>query len=310
MTLAQIAKFWEACWFGETSGRPLAIFRLLIGVLIAISLLMLLPEVPNFYGPKGIASIQTVQAWEGVHPRFSLLFFMPPTDASAYILLGLALLFSVLVSVGLFTRASLIALFVLLVSLHHRNPMILNSADTIFRLFLFLLIFSDCSKLLSVDAWIRKKRHPDAPVDDQVSAWPINLLKLQIAAVYCQTFWSKLQGPTWWDGTAVYYALRLEEFYRFAEPVDQMWFYQLSTWFGLAIELSLWTLIWVREFRYWVLLAAVALHLGIEYTMNIPLFEYVMLASFILFVYPEDLESAIQIARQKFAPSTKLSSNS
>ncbi|MBY0546577.1 MAG: HTTM domain-containing protein [Candidatus Obscuribacterales bacterium] len=305
MILAEIGKFWEACWFGKTSGRPLAIFRILIGALIALSLLMLLPEVPNFYGPKGIASIQTVQAWEGAHARFSLLFFMPPTDSSAYLLLALALLFSFLVSAGLFTRASLIALFVLLVSLHHRNPMILNSADTIFRLFLFLLIFSDCSKILSVDAWIRKKRNPGAPVDDLVSAWPINLLKLQIAAVYCQTFWAKLQGPTWWDGTAVYYALRLEEFYRFAEPVDQLWFYKLSTWAGLAIELSLWTLIWIREFRYWVLLAAVALHLGIEYTMNIPLFEYVMLVSFILFIYPEDLERAIVLTKQKLASRAK-----
>lgn len=301
MTLAEIGKFWEACWFGKTSGRPLAIFRILIGLLITISLLMLLAEVPNFYGPKGIASIQTVQAWEGAHARFSLLFAMPPTDTSAYVVLALAILFGIMVIVGLFTRVSLTALFVLLVSLHHRNPMILNSADTMFRLFLFLLIFSDCSKLLSVDAWIRKKRHPDDVIDDQVSVWPINLLKLQIAAVYCQTFWAKLQGPSWWDGTAVYYALRLEEFYRFAEPVDQLWFYKLSTWFGLAIELSLWTLIWVREFRYWVLLAAVALHMGIEYTMNIPLFEYVMLSSFVLFIYPEDLERAILLTKQKFA---------
>lgn len=296
MRISQIVEFWNKCWFGRTSGLPLAIFRIMTGCLVICSLLMLLPEVPVFYGPDGIASMATVKQWEGNLPRFSLLFFMDQNVASAYIVIGLALLAALMVACGLFTRISLIGLFVLLVSIHHRNPMILNSADTLMRLFIFLLIFSDCSKVLSLDFWMRNKRGADTS-DQTISAWPVNLLKLQVAAVYCQTFWSKLEGPSWWDGTAVYYALRLEEFYRFAEPIDQLWFYKLATWSGLLVELSLWTLIWIREFRYWVLLAGIALHLGIEYTMNIPLFEYVMISSFILFVYPEDLNKVILAIR-------------
>ena len=35
-------------------------------------------------------------------------------------------------------------------------------------------------------------------------------------------------------------------------------------------------LVWVRELRYWVLLGGVLLHVGIDYTMNIPLFGFIM----------------------------------
>jgi hypothetical protein len=38
-----------------------------------------------------------------------------------------------------------------------------------------------------------------------------------------------------------------------------------------------------------VLLAGICLHLGIEYAMNIPLFEWMAVATYINFVDPEDL---------------------
>jgi hypothetical protein len=52
----------------------------------------------------------------------------------------------------------------------------------------------------------------------------------------------------------------------------------------LAVELAMATLVWVPRLRGLLLLLAVGLHLGIEYAMNIPLFSFLMIASYITFL--------------------------
>ena len=66
----------------------------------------------------------------------------------------------------------------------------------------------------------------------------------------------------------------------------------------MVIELSLWTLIWFKEFRYWVLAAGVLLHLGIDWSMNIPLFEYIMIASYIVFIDASDIKRALEALKE------------
>ncbi|HMY03504.1 MAG TPA: DCC1-like thiol-disulfide oxidoreductase family protein, partial [Candidatus Obscuribacter sp.] len=56
----------------------------------------------------------------------------------------------------------------------------------------------------------------------------------------------------------------------------------------LVIEFIIWNLIWWRPARYWVILTGVLLHLGIEYFMNLPMFEWNFMFTYLLFVYPED----------------------
>jgi hypothetical protein len=100
----------------------------------------------------------------------------------------------------------------------------------------------------------------------------------------------KLAGTHWIDGTAAWYISHLDEFKRFPVPdfFHTLWFSQLATWSSLATEAALATLIWVRPLRRYVLLAGLLLHLGLEYTMNIPFFQWVVLSSYILFL--EDLK--------------------
>ena len=55
------------------------------------------------------------------------------------------------------------------------------------------------------------------------------------------------------------------------------------------MEFSLAALVWVRRLRYPLLAAGLLLHLGIEVSMNIPIFEWVMVSAYVLFLRPEDL---------------------
>ena len=293
MTFEQIRQIWNRIWFAPVSPAPICLYRIFYGAQLFLCSLFMMGDILVFFGPKGLVSIPTIQSYEH-SARFSLLFWLPNSDGSVIFIYVGILLLSMLVTLGLFTRPSLLLLLIFLVSLHHRNPAVLNSGDTFFRVAGFLLLLSPCGEMFSLDCRMKGKQK-GADFDAWAitsEPWAQRLLQLQIAAVYCQTFWSKIQGDTWWNGTAVYFATRLEELSRFPVPFifDDLFCIKLMTYFALAVEVALWTTIWIRELRYWTILAGITLHLAIDWSMNIPLFEYIMIASFINFVYPEHVK--------------------
>src|SRR5581483_10003844 len=122
---------------------------------------------------------------------------------------------------------------------------------------------------------------------------------LQVSLIYASTVLLKLKGTDWANGTAVYYTSRLEEFHRFPVPflAHSLLLVNVLTYWTLAVECSLAFLIWVPALRKFVLINGLLLHLGIEYTMNVPQFEYVMLTNFILFC---DVEGWWERMRQRW----------
>lgn len=128
-----------------------------------------------------------------------------------------------------------------------------------------------------------------------VSLWTLRLLQLQLALVYCHTFFCKAPGSVWVDGTAVYYSSRIEDLVRISLPYvfEHLWSIYFLTYSTLIIELALWTLIWFKEFRYIIIIIAIIFHLTIDLHMNIPLFEWMMIASYSLYVYEPDMRHIV-----------------
>jgi hypothetical protein len=75
---------------------------------------------------------------------------------------------------------------------------------------------------------------------------------------------------------------------------------RIESWLTMAIEFALGVFVWFKELRYPVLLLGLLLHLSIEYSMNVPLFEWALLSAYVLFVDPQDLQQAMQWARKRF----------
>lgn len=297
ITLNQLTKWWHTVMFEPTSPAPVCLFRILFGALTVLSCLLWISDLETWFGPNGVLAPDVRMAAE--IKGFSLLFLLPQTVEVTVALFVTTLLSAVFVMLGLKTRLSCLVLFVLLVSFHHRCPVILNSGDTLMRLFAFILMFSECGRMFSLDAWLKGQSY-----DDQwrirCKPWAQRLLQWQVAAAYCQTFLAKIEGQTWLNGTALYYVTRLESFQRFSVPFlfDNLWTTKVLTWGTLVIEFALWTLIWIKEVRYWILLGGVLLHLGIEWTMNIPIFEYLMIAAYINFVDPAHLKTVLDYCRE------------
>jgi hypothetical protein len=93
----------------------------------------------------------------------------------------------------------------------------------------------------------------------------------------------------------------LDEFRHFPLPA---WFFhpavlKLGGWSALALELSLGVLIWVKEFRYVLLALGLLFHLCLEYSLNIPLFQWDILSAYILFIDGDDLSDFLFNLRRR-----------
>lgn len=269
--------------FGATTDTALAVFRLLFGSVAFLSLCALGLEWADWYGPYGLAPGYAVARWAGGAPRFSLLFGSESTALIGFIW-ALTLVAALATALGLGTRIATILLALGLVTLHHRNPFLLHSGDTLMRVGAIGLMFAPCGRSLSLDSIIRRYRGLPA-LDPWISVWPQRVLQLQLALVYLATVYLKLQGVTWRDGTATWYAAQLVEFNRFPVPgfVDLPPFMQLLTYGTLLVEVALGTLIFTRWGRKWAIAGGLMLHGSIEYRFNIPFFAMTITAFYVLF---------------------------
>ena len=140
----------------------------------------------------------------------------PPFAMTLYIVM-LGCIVSMIV--GFRTRMVTIVAFILVESFYRYSPIFYTGGDTVVRVFLFLGMFSRWGEAYSVDSWLRRRKAvlrggaKRVPPLRTIPAWPFRLMMLQLCIIYCATGILK-SGSTWKDGTALFYALNLDHFYR------------------------------------------------------------------------------------------------
>ena len=289
---AAVAREWNGFFHRPEPVAGLALFRILFGLVLLLNWALLAPDVLTWLGERGVLTAETARRMTG--PRLSVFPLLPPGDAWVLAVFAITVLATLGLTLGYRTRTCAVVAFLAIVSIHHRNQLVLHSGDTLLRLISFLLIFSPAGDALSVDRWRRRRAGAAEPAPVLRALWTQRLIQLQVAVLYFATAWWKLSGGAWRDGTAVYYILRLVDFQRFPLPLESLWVDSLAatrllTWAALAVEFAMALLVWVPAFRYPVLIAGACLHLGLEYTLNIPVFQLLMLACLVLFVPPADV---------------------
>jgi hypothetical protein len=288
--LKRIIAAWDHFWFSPCSPASICVFRILVGIQVLLCALFWAPRLLTWFGEKGVESAQAVNLCYG-SPRFDLLILFGSNDTIT-ICLYLALIIAALcLTVGLFSRSSALIVWLLLLSFHNRNFFILNAGDHLLRVCTFLLFFAPAGKMYSVDSWIKKKAN-NAASNITCEPWVQRLFQILLCTIYYEAFTIKLTGRNWLSGTAVYYVLHCKEFQRFhfLQLFNQPMVYQFLNWATLGIEFSLFSLIWIKELRYWVLLCGLIFHLGIECTMVFGLFEYATVSLYVNFINPRIIE--------------------
>jgi uncharacterized membrane protein YphA (DoxX/SURF4 family) len=282
---------WDKFFYSKTDATALCIFRILFGFFLFLNGISLVEDFHEWFGlgDNALVPLQDSMTFYS-NFRVNIYNWLSPTESSAWFVLITYIVTSVFVMIGFKTRISTLICFVLMVSMQNRNYSILNSGDTLMRCMLFLMIFAPTNVKYSIDAYQRKKR--GLTYSSDIPILTIRLMQLQFSLVYLATTLFKLKGYDWVDGTAVYYTSRLVNFQRIVLPIvfDFPSLVKFATWSALFIEFSMGTLVWVKELRVWVLLAGLLLHLGIEVSMSIGFFEWVMIAAYILFLEPSEID--------------------
>jgi hypothetical protein len=150
--------------------------------------------------------------------KFSILHFRsdPPFVWAVYTLMLVSIGLMIL---GVWTRWTTILAWVLVESVYRYSPVFYTGGDTVVRVFLFLGMFVRWGEAYSIDGWRRRRKAilggaTEIPPLRLIPAWPLRLMMLQLAIIYCATGLLK-SGNTWANGTALYYSLNLDHFYRF-----------------------------------------------------------------------------------------------
>ncbi len=284
---------WDQFLFKPISSLNIAFFRIIWGIIALANILMMWPDRHSWFGKDSILGDVTGPTIGRLNIMSSFIDSRLSVDLW-FIVLIVVLLF---VTAGLFTRLALFTVWLMLTSMHHTNTLILHSGDSLLRITGFFLIFSASHTCLSLDA----KRHR-CPASLH-SPWAQRIIQIQLCIVYFSTAWWKLKGAAWNDGTAVGTVLNLLEFQRLPLP-DFMRGTSISpllTGFALTVEMLFPLLIWFRDTRKLALIAGLLLHIGMEWSMNVQLFQWITASMYLLFISPETIRQFLALfARRKY----------
>jgi hypothetical protein len=271
-------EIWRRIWFRRVDPRAAGLLRIVFGTAILWTFLDLLRvseivftdeglyltdmarqkfggRLRNVYDPEyGFESSFAIL--DALWSKFSILHLR--SDPSfVYTLYAVMLTANVLMILGVFTRVATVITWVLVNSFYNYSPIFLAGGDTALRAIFFLALFLRWGEAYSLDSLRRRRKAILAggsgiPALRSIPAWPLVLMMIQLSIIYVSTGFLK-SGGTWRDGTALYYALNLDHFYRV--PMQEVTTFM--HWTGFS-RLATWIVhLWQRLF--WLALVGVAL---------------------------------------------------
>ena len=259
--------------------RALALLRMATAAVVLLDLAIRSTDLEAHYANLGVLPLVALldRAWTPY--QFSLHAASGLWQAQAGLFLLAAGVAGALV-LGYQTRLATVASWVLLVSVQNRNPLIGQGGDDLLRMLLFWGMFLPWGRVWALDARARP-----APVRyDYFSAATVAYV-VQLALLYWCTALLK-NGPEWTrDGTALYYALSLDQVLlpggRLLYPhPDLLRFLTFATYYTeLLLPFVLFLPVGVAGWRLLFVGVLCGFHLGISVTLYVGLFFVVNLAS-------------------------------
>ena len=274
---------WDHFLFESCDPLLAPVLRIGFALLIVIQTLCVWPDAAYWYSDSGVLKSQTAEQILGPQ-AWSLLHGLDSEPWMAQLGLLCLLVHSGLMLLGCYSRFQVAAIFVWLVSFQNRNPLITDGEDTVFRILAFLLIWLPLDAKWSVMALRDSKNAHRTPTAKD--AWALRLIQFQMTVIYASTALCKLEGETWQNGSAVGFVSRMtDNFGRWISPewFDLPWITPLATWGTLAVEAFLPFGLWIPKIRWLAIGLAALMHLGIEASMNLFLFQWVMLLGLVSF---------------------------
>lgn len=282
----RLSRVWDRFVFEGHDPRILPVLRIGFAFVLLVQTLVIWPDAGLWFSDQGILQVSTVKRMVSAS-CWSLFYVLPADEFTIQVCLGILAINAFLLLLGVFSRVQAAMIFLWLVSFQNRNPMIQDGEDTVFRFFAFVMIWLPLDHCWSVLSLVSSNRSSAT----SSSSWALRLVQFEITAIYASTALCKIVGETWQNGTALWYVSRMTDNYGRVIPsvlFDNLYVSAFATWTALAIEFSLPIALWFKPTRKVAIIAGIALHIGIELTMNLFLFEWVMILGLLSFVNPSD----------------------
>jgi predicted DCC family thiol-disulfide oxidoreductase YuxK len=257
-----------------------------LGLVLIGDLALRLPQLTEFYTDLGILPRNALIALFG-SPWLISLHFASGVWVVQMLLFLVALVVAIGFTVGYRTRLCAVVSWLLLLSMHARNPFILHGGDAVLRLLLFWSIFVPVNGRFSLD----RALNPTA------ASLPVRHLSpgsLALVFQICGIYWfaaAEKMHPVWiTELSAVYYALSLDQF---ATPLGKVLLdfplIMSSMTFGTVILEMFGPLLAILPFyttqlRLLVVSSFIGFHLGLVLTMWLDLFPWVCMAAWLAFL--------------------------
>lgn len=285
--------------------RALALLRAAVALVLLTDLAVRSTDLEAHYSNMGVLPLQVLFEYNWNPYLFSLHSASGLWQVQAVLFVGAAVV-AVALLLGYHTRLATAVSWVLLVSLQNRNPLISQGGDDLLRMLLFWGFFLPWGRVYSWDA----RRRP-TPTDLSYFSAATVAYVVQIALVYWCTALLK-SGAEWTtEGTALYYALSLDQvlmpggklIYPYPELLRTLTFatYYLEKFLPFALFLPFWVPWW----RLLVVGVLLGFHLGISLTLFVGLFFLINMASVLGLLPPvamECLERRLVPAAQRLGP--------
>ena len=298
-----VAVRWNAFWHQETSHLALGLFRILFAY-------CLFREVSTTQS-RSIFAI----AGGGFHLPY--VDFIQPMPEWAYESVhAVQYVFIVLLGLGIYSRLSCGVLLLLQGWVFFADQLNFRNHPYFFLLVLVILLFSPASEALALRPLLRARQQrrslwkafvgPRGPITWQ------RLIQVQVCLVYLFAGFQKLR-PAYLDGLVLQRILSRDlptrgsgDFLaRFLSTEDMaallqtLWLFQALALATVLMELTLPLALWFRKTRGLAILAGTGFHLTIAFVMEIHVFSYAMLGTYLLFLEPKTFSEFFERLRNR-----------
>lgn len=281
-------------WTVPVAAERLAAVRIGVGLTLILDALgTYLPRAADLFGDGSITPMADfAHPWSVAHR----LMLLPIGDALVWQGLLLAWALSgLLIAGGVLTRCAAAFAWLLSASLVAMNPMLHNAGDQVRTILLLLLVVAPSDATWS---WASRRRGDASGVARPtvlIYPWPLQLLYVQMTAIYFMNGLFKVFGEEWRSGEALVTLLGNSGWIRWpvVETHLPTWALRVATWFVVVWELGFPFLMRRSATRNATLWIGVAFHFGTVVTMRIGMFAAYMLCFYLMFVPWERLLSKL-----------------
>jgi len=282
---------WQKFWFTPSDAATLGVVRIFAGAMLFYTHLVWALDLNAFFGPQPWLDREAVTGFydNQQHYAWSYLWWLSDSAAALWVAHIVALVIFAMLTLGLFTRVVSVLAWLITVAYANRTQGALFGLDQINGMLAMYLMIGPAGAAYSLDRLLarwRTKRPLELPQSMIGANIALRLIQVHMCVIYLFAGLSKLQGPTWWDGTAMWGAVANLEY----QSIDLTWLadhpilVNLMSHVTLAWEISYCVLVWPRRTRPIVLALAIPLHMGIALGMGMMTFGLIMLVGNLAFV--------------------------